>query len=173
MRFGKHLTKKLTKKLSKLCNFKMINFSSVLNLFSKILFWGKIWDVHASKAGCLIQPYSFFIINDHWSVFKASLGYFCIYWSIIAKFTAQTKAQALLLVLLWISSISSLTLSYQNVWSVANVYCYDNIESRFGQSWDLWLDKFENKDQEILVSNLWRQNHHHKLAYKLYTLTRL
>ena len=112
-------------------------------------------------------------LDNHWIVYKASLGYFCIYWSIIAKFTAQTKAQALLLVLLWISSISSLTLSYQNVWSVANVYCYDNIESRFGQSWDLWLDKFENKDQEILVSNLWRQNLHHKLAYKLYTLTRL
>jgi hypothetical protein len=44
----------------------MINFSSVLNLFSKILFWGKIWDVHASKAECL-QPYSFFIINDQYS----------------------------------------------------------------------------------------------------------
>ena len=81
----------------------------------------------------------------------------------IAKFTAQTKAQALLLLLLWISSISSLTLSYQNVWSVANVYCYGNIESRFGQSWDLWLEKFENKDQENLVLNLWRQNLHHKL----------
>jgi len=49
-----------------------------------------------------------------------------------------------------------------NVWSVANVYCYDNIESRFGQSWDQWLEKFEKRDQEILVSNLWGQNLHQK-----------
>ena len=55
-----------TKKLTKLCNFKIINFSSVLNLFTKFIFWGKIWGIYVSKAGCL-QSCSFFIITDQYS----------------------------------------------------------------------------------------------------------
>ena len=133
-----------------------------MNLFTKFIFWGKIWGIYVSKAGCL-QSCSFFIITDQYS--RQGWAIFALIDHCKIHRSKQSSNVALGSPLNFKYFLINIKLP--NVWSVANVYCYDNIESRFGQSWDQWFGKFEKKDQEILVS---LNTKHPSLSYKLHTL---
>ena len=140
----------------------MINFSSVLNLFSKFLFGVKFETFMPPRQGVFsLTLFSLSMIS-----IQGKSGLFLHLLMDHCKIHRLNQSSSVALGAPLNFKYFLINIKLPNVWSVANVYCYDNIESRFGQSWDLWLEKFENKDQENLVSNLWRQNLHHKLAYE-------
>ena len=136
-----------------------------MNLFKKFFFGTKIWGIYASKAGCL-QPCSFFIITDQYSrqgwVIFAIIDHCKIHRSKLSSNVALGAPLNFKYFLINIKLPKCLKCGQCILLWQYWIKIWTELRSMLG--------KFENKDQEILVLNLWRQNLH-LLAYKLHTLT--